>query len=307
MLDYRLVEAFAVVLEEKGFEKAARRLCITQSAVSQRIKQLEELHGQILLQRTNPPRPTEAGVSLLNHFVQVRHLEEDLLARSAQGTRDGFITLAIGINADSLAVWFLTAIRPFLADRRVALELQVDDQDRTDRLLQQGKVLGCITTRSSPLQGCRVSSVGVMEYILCSSPAFQRSWFPHGLTAAAAERAPAIRFNRKDGLNDLIFRQIFKIIPAAGPTFFIPSTESFGDFVKSGLCYGVLPRQQAETLLEKGELVDLAPGYRVSVELFWHCWNLRSEILESFTAQLLAGAKDVLATSAGRPASRLQF
>lgn len=304
MLDYRLVEAFAVVLEEKGFEKAARRLFITQSAVSQRIKQLEELYGQILLQRTNPPRPTEAGVSLLNHFLQVRHLEQDLLARTAQGERDGFITLAIGINADSLAVWFLTAIQPFLAERRVVLDLQVDDQDRTDRLLQGGKVLGCITTCSSPLQGCRVNGIGAMEYTLCCTPVFYRTWFPDGLTASAARRAPSIRFNRKDGLNDLIFRQIFTTIPASGPTFFVPSTESFCDFVKSGLCYGLLPQQQAENLLKKGEVVDLAPGHRVSVELFWHCWNLRSAILESFTAQLLTGAKDVLIASAGRQASR---
>ena len=45
MLDYKLIEALAMVTAEGGFEKAAQSLLITQSAVSQRIKALEELTG----------------------------------------------------------------------------------------------------------------------------------------------------------------------------------------------------------------------------------------------------------------------
>ena len=71
MLDYRLVEAFAAVLEERGFERAALRLRITQSAVSQRVKQLEDELGAVLIVRESPPRATQAGERLLRHYRQV--------------------------------------------------------------------------------------------------------------------------------------------------------------------------------------------------------------------------------------------
>lgn len=299
MLDYKLVEAFAAVIEEKGFDRAAQRLHITQSAVSQRIRQLEGHCGRILVQRTSPPRPTEAGISLLRHFSQVRHLEEDLLSLPAAQTTGHSTSLALGVNADSLATWFLPAVHPFLERRKVVLDLHVDDQDRTHRLLQEGKVLGCITNQNKPLQGCRRISLGVMEYILCSSPAFSGTWFPAGFCLAAAERAPIIRFNRQDGLNDRLFRLLFGTIPPPGaPTFFVPSSETFVDFIRTGSCYGLVPQLQANRLLATGELIEVAPGFRLDVHLFWHCWNLRSELLEGFTDQLSAGAAKILGIAA---------
>ncbi len=63
--DYRTLQALDAVIRERGFERAAQKLCITQSAVSQRIKQLENMFGQPLLVRTVPPRPTEQGQKLL--------------------------------------------------------------------------------------------------------------------------------------------------------------------------------------------------------------------------------------------------
>lgn len=63
--DYRTLQALDAVIRERGFERAAQKLCITQSAVSQRIKQLENLFSQPLLVRTIPPRPTEQGQKLL--------------------------------------------------------------------------------------------------------------------------------------------------------------------------------------------------------------------------------------------------
>lgn len=41
--DYRTLQALDAVIRERGFERAAQKLCITQSAVSQRIKQLENI------------------------------------------------------------------------------------------------------------------------------------------------------------------------------------------------------------------------------------------------------------------------
>jgi len=104
MLEYRNLETFATVILEGGFDKAARKLHLTQSAVSQRVRLLEEQHGQILLQRSTPPQPTEAGLPLLYHYRKVKQLEDDLRTATAP-TRDGsFNTVAIAVNADTLAI-----------------------------------------------------------------------------------------------------------------------------------------------------------------------------------------------------------
>ena len=78
MFDYKLIEALAAVLQEGGFDRAAKALHLTQSAVSQRVKLLEEQTGQILLARTTPPQPTPAGQKLLKHSLQIKRLEDDL-------------------------------------------------------------------------------------------------------------------------------------------------------------------------------------------------------------------------------------
>ena len=82
--DYRTLQALDAVIRERGFERAAQKLCITQSAVSQRIKQLENMFGQPLLVRTVPPRPTEQGQKLLALLHQVELLEEEWLGDEQQ-------------------------------------------------------------------------------------------------------------------------------------------------------------------------------------------------------------------------------
>ncbi len=79
MLDYKLLKALAMVIDEGGFEKGAKKLHLTQSAVSQRIKMLEEYVGQILLTRTTPPAATIAGLGYLAHYRKVQQLESDLV------------------------------------------------------------------------------------------------------------------------------------------------------------------------------------------------------------------------------------
>lgn len=75
MLDYLSLAAVAAVAREGSFEKAALRLGVTPSAVSQRIKGLEDRLGAILLVRGSPCRPTEIGARLCAHVEQVRCLK----------------------------------------------------------------------------------------------------------------------------------------------------------------------------------------------------------------------------------------
>lgn len=294
MLDYKLLEAMAAVVLEGGFDKAARVLHLTQSAVSQRVKLLEEQTGQILLVRSSPPAATPAGRRFLKHFLQVAQLEKDLAGEPAAGRDAAFASLTVGINADSLATWFPAVIAPFLSREQVVLDLRTDDQDRTHRMLRDGEVIGCISSRDRAIQGCRIRFLGSMVYRLVAGAAFADRYFPRGVTAEALGRAPAVVFNRRDELLTRLLNQVMGAIPADLPIHYLPSSERFADFITAGHAYGMLPDQQCESLLTEGRLVDLAPANRVRVDLFWHCWNLRSKLLDRLTRCLVAGANRIL-------------
>ena len=294
MLDYKLVEAFAAVVGEGGFEKGARVLHLTQGAVSQRVKLLEEQAGCVLLVRSSPPRPTDAGQAMLKHFRQVRRLEDDLdvgLGREPAG----FDTLTVGVNADSLATWFFPAVNPYLDAEPVLLDLSVDDQAETLKLLKSGGVLGCVADRAEPVQGCRVEYLGDMDYRLYASPSYKMKWHPHGVTAEGAEAAPILVFNRKDVMHEeLLARALGRPVALRAP-FYLPSSERFAPAIASGRACGMLPDQQAAPYLERGELVDLLPGHVFTVRLHWQCWNLESARLTGFTDALVRGARALLA------------
>ena len=294
MLDYKLIEALAMVAREGGFDKAARALHITQSAVSQRVKLLEELTGHILLARTTPPRATSAGRKFLKHYLQVKRLEDDLTAEVDEPDNKGFTSIAVGVNADSLAFWLLEAIHPFLLEEKVLLDIRVDDQEQTHRMLKNGEVMGCISTQEQPMQGCRIEYLGRMNYRMMASPEFAALWFPNGLTIKDVRRASAVIFNRQDDLHYKLLAQALGQVPAFIPTHYVPSVDKFADFVTLGLAYGMLPDQQILSLVRSGKMVDLAPDCHVPALLYWHCWNLKSELLEKLTQNLIRKAKTVL-------------
>ncbi|SPZ33728.1 chromosome replication initiation inhibitor protein [Agrobacterium tumefaciens] len=69
MLDYPAMRAVALVAQTGSFEKAAQVLCVTPSAVSQRIKQLEERLGVVLIVRGNPCVATEKGSGFAGTWI----------------------------------------------------------------------------------------------------------------------------------------------------------------------------------------------------------------------------------------------
>ena len=103
------LECLAAIVEETGFERAAQRLNITQSAVSQRLRALEAQVGTVLIVRSRPLKATAAGLLLLKHTKQLRLLRADLerdlreLAPSSTGGGREEERISIAINADSIA------------------------------------------------------------------------------------------------------------------------------------------------------------------------------------------------------------
>ena len=167
MLDYSALSALAAVIREGSFERAALALHVTPSAVSQRIKLLEERVGCALVVRDQPCRATETGRRLCQHVDRVRLLEQELQGTLPSLAPKGIarVALPIAVNADSLATWFAPAMAAFAADAPVLMEVAVDDQDHTTEWLRSGAVLAAVTGTSRPAAGCNSRPLGAMRYL----------------------------------------------------------------------------------------------------------------------------------------------
>jgi LysR family transcriptional regulator (chromosome initiation inhibitor) len=72
---------------------------------------------------------------------------------------------------------------------------------------------------------------------------------------------------------------------------YVPSSVGQLRAVQAGWGVSVLPELLVRDQLATGELVNLAPRHRLSVTLYWHCWNLSSGVLDALTAALTGAAK----------------
>lgn len=291
MLDYKLLDALQAVLTEGSFEKAARVLFITPSAVSQRIRQLEDRFGQMLLVRSTPVRATAAGHRLLRHVRQVGVLEGELESELAGKGDEGWMALPIAVNADSMASWFLDAVADIVLRERLLMQMTLDDEGHTLALLKNGDVIGCVTSADTPPTGCKSERLGIMHYRCIATPAFAARYFAAGIDRDSLVRAPAVIFNRRDTMHLGFLESRYNIGPADFPHSIVPSVPSLLDAVRAGIGYGLTPELQVAGLLASGELADLLPHAPAPVTLYWQCWTLQAPRLARFSEALVGAAR----------------
>ncbi len=298
--DYLQLAALAAVIREGSFERAAEALHVTPSAVSQRIKQLEDRVGSVLVLRGKPASPTAAGRSYYRHALQVELLESDLekeLAAEGRPSRvagAGTPPVSLAVNADSLAVWVVPALAAFARETGLLVKVEVDDQDHTAEWLRTGRVLGAVTAEAAPVQGCRVEPLGVMRYRATASRAFLRQWFPQGVTREAMRVAPTLLYDRKDQLEHRFVASVlgFRKVPLTA--HWIPSTTAFVEASLVGLGWGINPEPLVGEHLRRGRLVDLVAGRTMTIPLYWQHWRIESSTLTALTRALMTAAREKL-------------
>lgn len=296
MIDYPAALAVAMVAQTGSFEKAAKALHLTSSAVSQRVKAIEERLGAALIARGTPCVATEKGEWLCRHVEQVGLLERELV-RSLPGlAEDGpsrRTTLNLATNADSLGTWFLEPAAAFAQAGDFLLNIAVDDEEHTAEWLRKGKVSAAVTSRAKPAPGCRVAALGALRYHATASPAFVARRFPQGVTLAALSEAPALTFNQKDRLQQSWILQAFGE-DASFPTHWLPSTQGFVEASLAGMGWGLNPAPLVEAHLASGRLVELIPGEALDVPLYWQANRLAADRLADLTRAVLRAARKAL-------------
>ena len=291
MLDYAHLSALAAVVRTGSFERAAQQLNVTPSAVSQRVKLLEERIGAVLVVRGQPCLATEAGQRLCQHVEQVALLESSLRQNLPGLQPDSRpVTLRIAVNADSLATWFI----PAMAETEGFLfDLVVDDQDHSAEWLQRGEVVAAVTSHGKPIQGCNCYPLGALRYLATASPGYVKRWLPDGLDEQSAARAPCLVFNRKDQLQAMWLRRALGV-EVRPPAHWLPSSQAFVDAALAGLGWGMNLETMVQEHIREGRLVPLEPSEPFEVPLFWQQCRIVGPLLADVTRAVLSTARAML-------------
>ncbi|MFB8246853.1 LysR family transcriptional regulator ArgP [Streptomyces sp. NPDC055952] len=288
------VRTLLAVVDEGTFDAAAAALHVTPSAVSQRVKALEQRTGRVLLLRTKPVRPTESGEVLVRLARQVARLEHDAYAELGLSGGGEPTRVSVAVNADSLATWFLPVLTRVPPEARLCFELRREDEDHTAALLREGVVMAAVTSSPDAVPGCSVRALGRMRYLPVAAPDFAARHLRAPLARALAE-VPVVVFDRRDDFQDGFVRRLTAGRSGASALRqYVPTSEGFAEAVAAGLGWGLVPEAQAEPLMREGRLVGIAPDRAVDVPLYWQQWKLDSPALARVARTVTAVAAEAL-------------
>jgi LysR family transcriptional regulator, chromosome initiation inhibitor len=298
------VRTLLTAVDEGTFDAAAAVLHVTPSAVSQRIKALEQRVGRVLLVRTKPLRLTGSGQAVARFARQLAWLEGETLSELGVTGATGMTRVSIAVNADSIATWFLPALTKVAGVPQVCFELLREDQDHTAALLREGLVMAAVTSSPDPVTGCLVRRLGNLRYVPVASPAFAAKWLAPWPAVPLREvlgGAPVVVWDRRDDLQDRFARELTGRGAASALRHYVPTAEGFVETVAAGMGWGMVPQSMARPLLAAGRLLDLAPRRPVDVPLHWQQWKLDSPTLTAVADAVVAEASVALGAAEVSP------
>lgn len=295
-LQLEQLRALVAVVDHQSFDAAATALHLTPSAVSQRIRTLENAAGRILVERTKPVRPTGSGRILLRLGRQVELAAAEAAAELGDGPDAERPVVPMVVNSDSLATWVLAALSEPAS--RVSFRLLREDQDHSLDRLTDGTAMAAITSSAEPAPGCAVIPLGRMRYRPVAAASFIDRWFPDGPGPAALARAPMVTFDDRDDLQDRYLRQQVgdSLHP---PRHQVPASADFAAAISRGWGWGLVPEiwpgvATEPTRHSRAPLLPLHPDHFLDVELYWQQWRLHSPVLEQVATALVTAAARVL-------------
>jgi|SRR5579862_1168859 len=291
MLDYRGIEALYTVQELQSFEETAKKLHITQSAVSQRIKSLETYYSQPLLIRSLPYRSTELGQQLIGHYKRLCLLENELEKQLGAPVKP---SISIAVNRDSLETWFMDVIQKIAIFNQIILEVIAGDQEHTLDYLKKGQVSACVSTSEKAIVGGHVQFLGNMEYVLAASPEYVNRHFSKGDPRECLSRAVALKFDLSDTLHERYLEKFFGLNGRELDYHVLPSVQGFKQFALLGYGYGLIPKIDITEELKKKQLVEIYREKTWKIPLYWHYWAVESPLYRKFNEEMIQQARSKL-------------
>ncbi|HHU8186878.1 TPA: HTH-type transcriptional regulator ArgP [Escherichia coli] len=283
-IDYSLLKNLDLVIKQKGFYRAARTLGISQSAISQKIKKLENQCGVQLITRTSPPHLTDYGQKLAGLLYHVNIFEHDVLNLDANKS---IVTIPIAVNSDTLATWLIPALCVFLKNPSIRLDIKVDDENKNLKRLLKGEVVGCISSQPQAIIGGLCDYVGSLDYIFCATPEFYSRYFSQGVSKENLLKAPIVSFNHDTDMHHKFLQQYFGLVPGTLQSHIVSSSEAYVTMLLQHLACCMIPKQQISFELASGKIINLSPEFEQKVKLYWHRYSPESITMQALSSALI--------------------
>ncbi len=154
---------FLAVAKEKNFTQAARYLRLSQSAVSQQIKQLEDLYrSPLFVRKQRGVKLTHQGKIVEQTALQMIQLFEESMA-NVKATQSGMVgTLKIGASmtiAEYIVPSLLSSFRSQYPS--ITVQLYTGNTEEISRMLTEGQLL--VGLVEAPLFDTRISQMPFLE------------------------------------------------------------------------------------------------------------------------------------------------
>jgi len=166
------LDAFAAVVKHRSFSLAAQALHITQSALSQRILNLEEeLESSLLIRDPKGVRLSELGERLLRYCQTRKSIEEEFLSdlRSTDKSQLGGILRVAGFSTITRSIILPTLTGLTQKHPKIQLEITTAELNKISDLLESGEVDFAFSNQAHPKQGIQSQLVGHEENVLIRS------------------------------------------------------------------------------------------------------------------------------------------
>ncbi len=168
-IDLSLLRAFVMVLQSGGMTSAGKHLHLTQAAVSQQIKRLEEQFGIELFDRTNRKLTlTTSGERLLGHAQKILSLNDEIWSLMTTPEYEGEILL--GVPYDIVQPFMPPVLRAFHTSwPRIHVRLVCDTTVRLRKMLDNGQL--CMTLATEPMSESNDSRLLADQLVWVGAPA----------------------------------------------------------------------------------------------------------------------------------------
>ena len=248
--------------------------------------------------RRVPPLVLVAGLAAGYGNTTLIGIPLALAAFGAEGSVPLALIIAVQLPIMMAAIAFLMV----RAERQDGLEVGQRRDPRlkeaaAGRLLNgqrlvpgRGAAHGAVTATAIPVPGCTSRPLGVMRYRPVCTPAFATRWFADGVTSTTLAVAPVVVYDDKDDLQDRWLRRVSRA-SLQPPRHYVPAAQEFGDAIRWGMGWGMMPEIEIGEDLLAGRLEALAPRAHVDVALYWQQWRRGSAALNDVAAAVRTAAR----------------
>lgn len=242
-VDYLGLEAFVAVAELGSFSKAARKLNLTQTALSHRVRKIEEdLNTRLLTRTSRDISLTKAGQALLPQVRQqlatLAELYEDLRDTGREARRR-----MVFACLPTIAGYYLPDVMKAFAERNHGFQVALLDQPagRIPDLVKQGEAEFGITITGATPWDIEVEPLCTEPYILLVSR-HHRLAAQDSVTRADLLGEPLVRIKTQSTNRQLIEESLGEVSKQLDWRFEVQNASTAMSFVASGLALTVLPR-----------------------------------------------------------------